>query len=459
YGEDQAHTFAARLYPQGYRYRDWVIESFNHDKPYDQFAIEQIAGDLLPSDALEGKFARLPALGFFALGPVYYADAGCAPKAQADEWDDRIDTLTRGFLGLTVSCARCHDHKFDPVSMHDYYALAGIFASSRYDETPLVPADIVQAFNAATARVKDQEKAVSDTQTAEVRKLSESWVPQVANYLAAAWHVQNRRKVEANFAAASVAKERQLHDFVLEAWLKLLTPEYVGQRPWLAEWKKLLDSQDAKIDLSGDEAAVAAVRMVAEQIQSQAVAALTIRAQLDAEYDAAIAQAANEEAKKKVAKKQLEKADAELLKDLLTEGKSPFNAPKDRAEKLFDEAAKGRIAEAKSKLEQLKREVPPKYPFVHGLADGDAKNLKIHLRGNHTTLGDEAPRKFLAVLSPDNASPFSQGSGRLELAKSIGSDSNPLTARVFVNRVWQQMLGRGLVGTPSNFGLLGERPT
>jgi cytochrome c553 len=136
YGEDQAHTFQARHYPNGYRYRDWQIRAFNQDMPFDKFIKEQIAADLLSEPGLK---ERLPALGFFAVGPVYYGD----PK-KLDQLDDRIDTLTRGFLGLTVACARCHDHKFDPIPTTDYYALAGIFASTEYTEVPLVPQAVVE---------------------------------------------------------------------------------------------------------------------------------------------------------------------------------------------------------------------------------------------------------------------------------------------------------------------------
>src|SRR5262249_5822906 len=134
YGEDQAHTFAARKYPDGYRYRDWVVKAFNADMPYDEFIREQIAGDLLDGP---GRADRLAATGFFAPRPVYYG------KAVYDELDDRVDTLCRGFLGLTVSCARCHDHKFDPIPQRDYYSLAGIFSSTDYKEYPQAPAEVV----------------------------------------------------------------------------------------------------------------------------------------------------------------------------------------------------------------------------------------------------------------------------------------------------------------------------
>ncbi|MCH8830098.1 MAG: DUF1549 domain-containing protein, partial [Planctomycetes bacterium] len=154
FGEDQAHTFKARRYPRGYLYRDWVVKALNDDMPYNRFVMEQIAGDLLPGPK---KHERLAALGFFALGPVYYQDNGEKAIALADEWDDRIDTLTRGLLGLTVSCARCHDHKFDPISMQDYYGLAGIFSSSQYQERPIASAEAVLKKQRADQAVKQQQ--------------------------------------------------------------------------------------------------------------------------------------------------------------------------------------------------------------------------------------------------------------------------------------------------------------
>jgi mono/diheme cytochrome c family protein len=151
YGEDQAHTFQSRKYPNGYRYRDWLIRAFNADLPYDRFLKEQLAADLLDEpDRLE----RLPALGFFALGPVYYGD----PK-KLDQLDDRIDTLTRGLLGLTVACARCHDHKFDPIGQQDYYALAGVFASTEYSEVPLVPPAVVEEAKKKQTEAEKKRKA------------------------------------------------------------------------------------------------------------------------------------------------------------------------------------------------------------------------------------------------------------------------------------------------------------
>lgn len=150
FGEDQAHTFAARRYPQGFRYRDWLVQQFNGDLPYDQFIKLQLAADLIAPEEKQ----HLPALGMFACGPVYYGD-----KNDLDQYADRVDTLTRGFLGLTVACARCHDHKFDPIPTSDYYALVGVFASTDYQEAPLVsPAEVEEAQKALTEKEKQMKE-------------------------------------------------------------------------------------------------------------------------------------------------------------------------------------------------------------------------------------------------------------------------------------------------------------
>jgi mono/diheme cytochrome c family protein len=164
YGEDQAHTFQARKYPNGYRYRDWLIKAFNDDLPYDRFIREQIAADLLDEP---NKLERLPALGFFALGPVYYGD----PK-KLDQYDDRIDTLGRGFLGLTVACARCHDHKFDPIATKDYYGLAGIFASTDYEEVYLAPPEVVE--EAKKKQTDDDKKKKTPLKLPSVHAIKDS---------------------------------------------------------------------------------------------------------------------------------------------------------------------------------------------------------------------------------------------------------------------------------------------
>lgn len=156
---------------RGWLYRDWVVRSFNQNLPYDQFVRLQLAADLIPDTPLPD----LAALGFLGLSPTYWKELRLAPavieQIVADEWDERIDAVSRTFMGLTVSCARCHDHKFDPISAEDYYGLAGVFASTQLDERPLLPAAETQAVRAARQQINELE--------VKLKKLKEEKSPDV----------------------------------------------------------------------------------------------------------------------------------------------------------------------------------------------------------------------------------------------------------------------------------------
>jgi mono/diheme cytochrome c family protein len=248
YAEDQAHIVGSNkelFYPNAWRFRDWVIDAFNRDLPYDEFLRRQLAADLISAD----EEADLPALGFIGLGPKYYRRN--SPEVMADEWEDRVDTVTRGLLGLTVACARCHDHKYDPISAEDYYALAGVFASTEMFNRPL--------------------------------------------------------------------------------------------------------------------------------------------------------------------------------------------------EKSIETAKNGHAKEPDQSL--------------HVVRESDPQNVHLLIRGDINRKGPEIPRRFLQILSDCEPVPLTDGSGRRKLAECITDQENPLTARVIVNRIWGAYFGRGLVGTASNFGRLGERPS
>ncbi len=457
YGEDQAHTFQARQYPSGYRYRDWVVDALNRDLPYDRFVIEQIAGDLVDDLPGESRMARLPALGFFALGPVYYGGNACAAKAKFDEYDDRIDTLARGFLGLTVACARCHDHKFDPIPTRDYYALAGIVASSEYCEAPLAPPDKVAQYDAAQAKIKQAEEQLKEARQREARRLAESLTLETDRYLLAVWTYDHRRKAEPALKPADLARQSNLDADVAARWQKSLAAYRDAAHAWLAPWREMLKRQEAAGDLSNDPAAIYDAAEAAAAVKATIVAAVEQRRALGEKYEAQLATL--EEGKPRPKKPQLEQPAADLLKQVIDDRNAPLALPQELVAKLIDDDHRQKLASMQAGIEELKKAAGEKYPIAHSLKEGTAANQRIHLRGSPSDLGDEAPRGFLSVLSPADAKPFSEGSGRLELARAIADRNNPLTARVFVNRVWQHHFGRGLVGTPSNFGLLGERPT
>src|SRR3954454_21142931 len=153
YGEDDFTGTAVVPYPNAWRYRQWVVEAMNQDMPWDRFLMAQLAGDLMHDPSL------LPATGLLGLGPWYYGIAQPA-QSRADERHDRVDMVTRGMLGVTVACARCHDHKYDPFTAQDYYALAGVFASTAYKECPLVPEAEVKAWKKQKEEVDAAGKAL-----------------------------------------------------------------------------------------------------------------------------------------------------------------------------------------------------------------------------------------------------------------------------------------------------------
>ncbi len=275
YAEDQAHTFKARVYPQGYLYRDWVVQAFNDDMPYDQFLRLQIAGEQLGGDQ---PWRHRAATGLFALGPVYYQDNGEQDKALADEWDDRIDTLMRGTQALTVSCARCHDHKYDPISMTDYYGLAGIFASSEYRELPSVSDDMVQARRVADQAVQDQQLHISRLLTEHAPAARLKLTSKIPDYMQAAYRIlKSQAKGEGKPERKrldKIAKDAGLNRELLERWLAWLTEESgsgaIGSdRPYLNGWREFRkNSSGAGVAEEGSDVATdAGLSEVARQLQ------------------------------------------------------------------------------------------------------------------------------------------------------------------------------------------------
>ena len=256
--------------------------------------IEQIAGDLVNHE--RSLHERIPALGLFALGPVYYQDNGEKDKALADEWDDRVDTLIRGTQALTISCARCHDHKFDPLTMADYYGLLGIFASTQYQERPAVPQEVVLAKQHAEAALKEQQFQVDRFLATQARSVREKLIPEIPQYVVGAWRVMNPLKKKANEkkVVTDVAKQLKLNEDLLRRWVAYLEekPEsgaVKSERPYLDGWRELRRLQDANADLSDDKAALAAVTAIGETLRQQAESLLPHRSALLQQFSEEVA--------------------------------------------------------------------------------------------------------------------------------------------------------------------------
>src|SRR5215469_7510939 len=219
YGEDDYRSLnpnpkGYRPYPNAWAYRDWVIRALNDDLPYDQFVKAQLAGDLMDPAV---RYKMLPATGFLGLGPWYY-DNGSNEVTRADERHDRVDAVTRGFLGLTVQCARCHDHKYDPIPQSDYYSLAGVFFNTIYEEYPQAPKKVVDRYHKSEDEIDEKQKTLEETQKTLTSELARSLSLQTSNYLMGVWEVSGKQKKE----IARVVEDRKLDYELLERWIKYM---------------------------------------------------------------------------------------------------------------------------------------------------------------------------------------------------------------------------------------------
>ena len=318
-----------------WRYRDWCITAFNRDEPFDAFLRAHLAGDLLVDEGMAParRAELLTATGFLAMGPKVLAE-GDQQKLLADIIDEQIDTTGKAFMGLSLGCARCHDHKFDPISQADYYALAGVFKSTQTMESLL--------------RI-------------------------------AKWHENDVASPEEQ-AALAAARDR------------------------LAEQKQQIESL-----VTGTRATLAqtgtAPAGAASETGSQAAAAPEI------------------------------------------------------PEEQFPDDVKGKLAALRNEMKKLEGALP-QLPTAMGVKEGVAEEARIAVRGSHLTLGRRVNRGVPVVLEIDTAlAAPPAGSGRKELAEWLTDSRHPLTARVFVNRLWRWHFGRGIVPTTDNFGFQGEKPT
>ncbi|PWU10641.1 MAG: hypothetical protein C5B51_03925, partial [Terriglobia bacterium] len=457
-------------YANTWRYRDWVISAMNRDMPYDQFVKAQIAADLMPEPERE---KMLPGLGFFGIGPWFTGDDVVFVEARANERDDKIDALTKGFLGLTVTCARCHNHKYDPISQKDYYALAGVFNSSGFWEYNLAPQNEVDAYQAQRKKVKAAETALEEYAQACALRVAETLARQIPDYMMAV------RKVVLTDPKADLNKRAEAENLDPETftrWFKYLTA-VEKLHPYLKGWDALMakgggndiearkiaeDFRDLVLKVIPEKNAVIAANqdMVRDYKPDPNEATVLLPGDL--------MQFELFQYKQQMVQRVMETNHFYVWLDVVQGEDDQSYVRKDG---IFEYRGKDLLrfltAAEKAKLDSMQAEVtartkamPKEYPYLMGLKDeATPQNVKVNIRGNAHALGEEVPRGFPAILGNTNGEPlpFRQGSGRMELAEAIVK--HPLAARVMVNRIWQHHFGHGIVDTPSNFGVMGERPT
>jgi cytochrome c553 len=465
YSDTKGYVFTEeRRYPFSYTYRDYVIEAFNRDLPFDRFILEQLAADQLD---LGADHAALAAMGFLTVGRRFSNNTN-------DIIDDRIDVVSRGLLGLSVTCARCHDHKFDPIPTDDYYSLHGVFESSvEPAELPLLgDRPESNAYRKYEAEFAQFQAELDRFKSAKLVEMQDQFRQKTAAYLQAAWHD----------LATGMGEERGVNN--LHGLRRLLV------RRWVIHLKRMMDSPDAVFlawhefaKLPEKEFAARCAGTVAKLKTLPTAATGTRRMNaviqrefaqrpprsmrdVAAKYGELLVQA--EQRWKKLVKdsaggKQLSalsQPEWEELRQVLYRENGPGIIAADDLRRVLDLADRQQLARLQNRLEALRINSPA--APARGMVLNDLPHPVepvVFIRGNPGRPGKQVSRHFLQAVGDFGARPFARGSGRLELAQDIASPKNPLTARVIVNRVWMHHFGEGIVRTASDFGVRGTPPS
>lgn len=451
-------------YNFAYTYRDYVIKAFNDDLPYDQFLVQQIAADRI--SGLEEQ--NLAALGFLTLGNRFGNQIN-------DIIDDRIDIIGKGTMALTLTCARCHDHKFDPIPTQDYYSLHGIFSSCI--EPKQGPVIAIPTNTALYADYKRQlavkEKALEDYREAQIRKLKGEVFGKAGEYMLAVHEFQHGTnskplgpylqskglsgQLGGRWERALKLAERK-HDPIFAPWFEFAAvsgPEFASKAREIAA--RYQSGPPAK-DKCNPE--VAWLYSSAPQSMAQLAGRYSaIFSNIEKKWDNALDMA---QAMKKTDPEGLESPAEEEIRQFLFAKASPTYLDETRINNLLrrDNQVRNNLDRLEKAFDELKQSHPGSPAHAHVLTDSPkAKDSYVFIKGNPGSKGPTAPRRFLKILSGENRPIFNEGSGRLQLARAIASAENPLTARVFVNRVWLHHFGEGLVRNPDDFGTRSEPPT
>ena len=489
-------------HPNAFRYRDWVIDAFNRDKPYDRFVQEQIAGDLMPARGDPERFESLAATGFLTLGAKVLAEQD-VDKMVIDIVDEQVNVIGRAFLAEPIGCARCHDHKFDPIPTADYYALAGILRSTRtmggesrvgrWVERPLADEETVARYEAAQERVEAAQEAVDDLVDEQNERLRRPRRQALAPYLLAAeesypaWGDDEAAQARGAVEIARIAGRYGLAAAVLERWVRAFLryregPPVQGDGPnpsvvfriWNAYAAAPPERYEAVTDelralIASEKVLIAPVTRslvrgpAPRSLEEVAWRYASLFAVIEIAWDQHLQRLGLED------EDELTPADFRLpreqeeLRRLVYDGRLCILCLDQEAEEaLYPAAAVAELARLRAVVEEREAASPPEPPYAMAVEEGEIVDLPIHIRGSHLNLGDTPqPRGFLRVTDhvvPPPAIP-ADASGRLELARWITDPEHPLTARVMANRIWHWHFGRGLVDTPSNFGATGSTPT
>ncbi len=472
-------------FPFSYTYRDYVIQAFNSDTPYNRFVTEQIAADQMELDENDPALAGL---GFLSVGMQY--------RNPHDVIDDQIDVVTRGLLGLTVACARCHDHKYDAIPTKDYYSLYATLASSHSPELlPLIgePAETApyRKYQQELLHRQETRDQMARDQSAVMRSRLKM---QVGAYLKKLAQGTPEQDLSSTFLSYRTDDVRPL---VLERWRKYLA-ELNENDPVFGPWIKLsqLDTKDfsnqcaeliqALVKENGDPKKQPAMHTLSATppLWNPRVLGAILERKPQSLVDVADAYGklfadVHQQWLQSLITTSLEAASGaevipdedprhlevnspinrQLRKHLYTSG-TPTAMTTDIAVTLLNRPIRDKVRGLKGAIQNLHLTSPGSPPRAMAVQEDEhANEFYVFRRGNSIDRGVPVQARFLSALPGMKTSPFPIGKRRLGLAKAIVDPSNPLTRRVIVNWAWQHHFGRGLVRTPDDFGTRGEPPT
>jgi hypothetical protein len=445
-------------YPYAWTYRDYVVKAFNEDKPYDQFIMEQLAADRLP---LKDKSA-LAALGFITLGNRF-------DNQQNEIINDRIDTVTKGFQALTVACARCHDHMFDPIPTEDYYAMHGIFSSSvEPKEKPLL-GEVEEKSPQYRDYLRERAKLEANIQEFyrdDVGKFFADFRTKAGAYLTIVDELKDKDRSE----LGQYVRKNKLNQDAARLWQTIVGRTKGGYNPIMGPYHEFAKLDDKEFATKGREIATRIAANTDKKKQVNPIIANMFRGV----YPTSMAQVANiygramatvearwEEA---VARNpnvtKLADANLEAIRILPFPNINKADDPFDAIRRVIPRNLQGKETRLRANISELEGSHPGAPARAMVINDADKpRDSYVFIRGEASSKGAAVPRRYLEILGGAKQAPFHDGSGRLELAKSIASKDNPLTARVMVNRIWMHHFGDGFVLTPDDFGTQSTPPS
>ena len=464
YSDTKGYVYSDReesRFVHAHAYRDWVIKALNDDVPYDRFLVLQMAADRVVGPDAPDK-SDLAAMGFLTLGRRFLG-------IPHDIIDDRIDVVTRTTQGLTVACARCHAHKFDPIPTEDYYSLYGVFANSTERTVPLVkePAR-TKELEEYQAELKKRTEKLHATFRAKRDEMVDRLRKKARDYVLAVLDAETlpnelfyetvdpddvNRVVVRQWQQYLFGRSRQGADPVFGAWHVLAAlpqKEFAGAAGGAlkALFENPLNRPNPLVMRAFAGATPASMKDVA-----------TVYGKLLAETDKAWREASKSTPQLAL----LPDPRQEEIRQVLYGPDSPARVPDGSIadiEWFFPEGVRVELGKLQKEIDSLHITHPGAPPHAVYLVDRDTVvKPRVFKRGNPATKADEVPIQYLSILTGDKRQPFGDGSGRLEMAQAIASRDNPLTARVMVNRVWAWHFGQGLVTTPSDFGTRCDPPT